>query len=321
MSLISAEQPRSPIVPLVTVAPDHVRQYSDSVAETGGRVVDLNADTNCIIWTDSSNPQELLEVLKRYHQIRWVQLPFAGVENFADVFRYCIDAGLEVVFTSAKGAYREPVAEHALMLALALARALPERIQAKTWGRKFAASLYDSRVVIVGAGGIATELVRLLAPFRAQISIIRRGNEPVPGTTAARPLNQLQFELPDADFVFVAAALTPETNGLFNSDLFQLMKPSAYFVNIARGGLVVSHDLLMALLNGSIAGAGIDVTDPEPLPDGHELWNAPNLIITPHTADTPEMCVRLLSGRIRKNTRALINGEPLEGLVNLKLGY
>jgi phosphoglycerate dehydrogenase-like enzyme len=131
----------------------------------------------------------------------------------------------------------------------------------------------------------------------------------------------LDSALPDADFVFIASALTKETEKLFDADRFTRMKPSAYLVNIARGAIVDSQALEMALITGQIAGAGIDVTDPEPLPDGHSLWQAPNLIITPHTADTPEQCVRLLADRIVLNVSALIAGSELVGSVNLELGY
>jgi len=230
-------------------------------------------------------------------------------------------SGRSVTFTSAKGAYREPVAEHALMLALALGRSLPERLTANSWGAKFAASLFDSKVLIVGGGGIAEELLRLLAPFRVEATVVRRSNLPLSGARETVTPEELNTYLPDADFVFIASALTSETSKLFDSNRFAMMKPSSYLVNIARGAIVDSAALEKALRSGQIAGAGVDVTDPEPLPDGHSLWTTPNLIITPHTADTPEQCVRLLAERIGLNVRALIEGSHLDGLVNLELGY
>jgi phosphoglycerate dehydrogenase-like enzyme len=207
------------------------------------------------------------------------------------------------------------------MLALALGRALPERLAAKSWGGKFVASLYDSKVLVIGGGGIAEELLRLLAAFRVDATVVRRSNFPLAGANKTVPLDQLDTHLPDADFVFIASALTDETERLFNSNRFAVMKPSAYLVNVARGAIVDSQALEQALRTGEIAGAGVDVTEPEPLPDGHSLWDTPNLIITPHTADTPEQCVRLLADRIELNVRALIAGSTLDGLVNLELGY
>ena len=305
----------------ISVLPISHPEYEAAIASSGARFMDLGAETTGLVWTDSQDVRGLSELLHSHHGIRWVQLPFAGVDNFQTVFAEAVRSGREIVFTSAKGAYREPVAEHALMLALSLARALPERINAKSWGRKFAVSLYDSNVLIIGGGGIAHELARLLQPFRANVTALKRHVQQVDYVQGVATLAELDEVLPKADFVFVASALTSETKGIFNQHRFSLMKPSSYFINIARGPIVVTQDLIEALEKGSIAGAGLDVTDPEPLPDGHALWSAPNVIITPHTADTPEMCVTLLSERIVENGLRFASGQELVGIVDLTLGY
>lgn len=307
--------------PIVAVLPTAQPEYLRAIALGGGVAADLNGSTTGLVWTDSQDTVQLAQILADNPQISWVQLPFAGVDNFKGLFDSLSESGRNLLVTSAKGAYREPVAEHALMLALALGRALPERLAAKSWGRKFAVSLFDSNVLIVGGGGIAKELLRLLAPFRVSSTVVRRSTESLAGATKTIGLGDLDAHLGDADFVFIASALTEETKGLFDSTLFSRMKQSAYLVNIARGAIVDSSALELALNTGQIAGAGIDVTDPEPLPDGHPLWNVPNLIITPHTADTPEQCVRLLSERIVLNVQAIIRATPLVGQVNLELGY
>lgn len=307
--------------PIVAVQPVSQPEYVRAVVLGGGVCADLGETTTGLVWTDSQGPEALAQLLDSHPGISWVQLPFAGVDNFKPVFDSMLASGRSVTFTSAKGAYREPVAEHALMLALALGRALPERLAARTWGAKFAASLFDSKVVLIGGGGIAEELLRLLTPFRVEATVVRRSNVPLSGARETVPLEQLNTYLPSADFVFIASALTAETRQLFDSNRFAIMKPSSYLVNIARGAIVDSNALEEALRSGQIAGAGVDVTDPEPLPDGHSLWTTPNLIITPHTADTPEQCVRLLAERIGLNVRALIEGSNLDGLVNLELGY
>ncbi len=307
--------------PIVAVLPTAQPEYLRAIALGGGVAADLNGSTTGLVWTDSQDTVQLAQILADNPQISWVQLPFAGVDNFKGLFDSVSESGRNLLVTSAKGAYREPVAEHALMLALALGRALPERLAAKSWGRKFAVSLFDSNVLIVGGGGIAEELLRLLAPFRVSSTVVRRSTESLAGATKTIGLGDFDSHLGDADFVFIASALTEETKGLFDSTLFSRMKQSAYLVNIARGAIVDSSALELALNTGQIAGAGIDVTDPEPLPDGHPLWNVPNLIITPHTADTPEQCVRLLSERIVLNVQAIIRATPLVGQVNLELGY
>jgi len=224
-------------------------------------------------------------------------------------------------FTCAKGSYSQPVAEHALALMLALGRTIPERVRATTWGDKFAVSLYESKVLIVGGGGITAELLRLLQPFGCPVTVVRNSSEPMPGATLTVGLDELNEHLPDADFVVVAAALTPQTLGLFDSNRFAKMKPTAYLVNIARGKHVVTDDLIIALNTGQIAAAALDVTDPEPLPDGHPLWNLSNCLITPHTADTPAQVTRMLAERIAKNVEAFCTGGEMVGLVNKTLGY
>jgi len=305
----------------VAILPASQPEYESAVVSGGGEIAGLADGATGLVWTDSQGVTALADLLDVNPQVDWVQLPFAGVDNFKALFDSVLGQMRPITFTSAKGSYREPVAEHALMLALALARAIPERLAAKTWGRKFAATLFDANVLIVGGGGIATELIRLIKPFRPSISVVRRDVQPMMDTARVADLDQLDDLLAKADFVFLACALTEETRGLMNSTRFALMKDSAYLVNIARGPVIVTDDLEEALRAGQIAGAGIDVTDPEPLPDGHTLWSTPNLIITPHSADTPEMCVRLLSGRIAANVANLISERPLEGVVNLEIGY
>jgi phosphoglycerate dehydrogenase-like enzyme len=300
---------------LVSIEPKSFDEYAKAVANAGAQVAPLSSQVGALIWTDYSQPQALKELLDANSQIEWVQLPFAGVDAFVDVLQH------PVVFTSAKGSYRQPVAEHALALCLALGRKLPERVLAKTWGKKFAVSLYDSHIVIVGGGGITQELVSLLAPFNTRVSVVRKNPTSIDGASETVGFDRLDEFLALADFVVLAAALTNETLYLFDDRRFSLMKPSAYLVNIARGKMVDSAALLKALESGVIAGAAVDVTDPEPLPDGHALWNAPNLIITPHTADTNAQVVRLFSQRIDDNVKAWLHGNDWVGLVDKQLGY
>ena len=299
----------------VAMEPKAFPEYLEAAAEAGAQVVPMSSTVKALIWLDYSQPQALAELLDQNPQIEWVQLPFAGVDAFADIIKR------PILFTSAKGSYREPVAEHALALSLALMRVIPERVVSKTWGRQFADSLYDSNVLIFGGGGITEELLKLLAPFRTKVTVIRKNPAPMQGALHTLGFEQLDTELPKADLVILAAALTSETRYLFDASKFALMKPTAYLVNIARGPMVNTADLIGALNQDVIAGAAVDVTDPEPLPAGHPLWNAKNIIITPHTADTRKQVVRLFSDRIRENLRAYGQGKPLVGVVDPGLGY
>ena len=299
----------------IAIEPKAFPEYLAAAEAAGAQVVPMSSNVRGLIWLDYSQPDALAKILDANPQLEWVQLPFAGVDAFAEIIRRPIR------FTSAKGSYREPVAEHALALSLALMRIIPERVRAQTWGRRFADSLYDSNVLIFGGGGITEELIQLLAPFRAEITVVR--NKPVPLAGAAQTVSfeNLDSHLRQADLVILAAALTQQTTHLFDAGKFALMKQTAYLVNVARGPMVVTDDLVEALASGVIAGAAVDVTDPEPLPDGHPLWSAPNVIITPHTADTRAQVVRLFSQRIQENVRAFASGEGWVGLVDPNLGY
>ncbi len=135
------------------------------------------------------------------------------------------------------------------------------------------------------------------------------------------PLEGLRDALAGAKVVFVALALTPETDRIIGAAELAAMRTDAWLINVARGRHVDTDALVAALDAGAIAGAGLDVTDPEPLPDGHPLWGHPRCIITPHTADTPEMVDHMLAARVRDNVARFAAGQPLAGLVDPAAGY
>jgi len=299
----------------VAIEPSVLPAFTDAVEKAGGEVARLDQSVRALVWTDYHQPALLRKTLDENPQLDWVQLPFAGVDAFADILKR------PITFTSAKGAYREPVAEHALALTLALCRAIPMRVRAKSWGEKFAVSLYESRVLVLGAGGITDELLRLLKPFDCEVAVVRNQPQKVMGATSTHGFSELDEQLAQADVVILALALTDTTRGLFDLARFKKMQPTAYLVNIARGAHVVTNDLIAALEQGLLAGAAVDVTDPEPLPDGHPLWEAPNIIITPHTADTPAQVTRMFAARIGENVAAYLASEPLVGQVDPILGY
>ncbi len=305
----------------ITLMPHRVDEFANAVRAGGGEVVDLSAATRGLVWLSSEQPALLVDTLERYPQIEWVQLPWAGVDAFASVLAPFAGRA-RPLWTSAKGAYSQPVAEHALTLTLALLRVVPTRVRATSWstvpeGR----SLYGLNVVVIGAGGIAVELLRLLEPFDTVTTIVRRSAETFPGAQRTVATDQLAEVLPDADVVIVAAALTPDTAGLIGAAELALMNPRAVLVNIARGGLVDTDALTAALAAGAIHGAGLDVTAPEPLPDSHPLWSEPRVIITPHSADTPDMTAPLLAERIRANVEAFLDHGKFIGVVDTEAGY
>jgi phosphoglycerate dehydrogenase-like enzyme len=303
---------------LVALEPKQIPAYVEAIEGSGANCVPMSSEVEALVWTDYARPDLLVETLKSNPQLKWVQLPFAGVDAFSHILQH------PVTFTSAKRSYSEPVAEHALMLAMALGRVIPQRVKALSWGKKFAASLYDEQVLIVGGGGIAQELVKLLAPFRAKVSVVRRRTTEsfeTHGIATVLPFESLDEELSKSKFVFLACALTDETRWLFDARRFGLMRTDSYLVNIARGQVIDQDALLAALDAGQISGAGIDVAYPEPLPDGHPLFGRDDLIVTPHTADTGEIVQRLFAERLRVNVSAWLKDEPLTGVVDGELGY
>ena len=298
--------------------PGHPGQaLAEQAVRAGGGTIAGTADAavDGLVWLDGADPDGLRQVLANRPAVRWVQLPWAGVEAIAAAFDH------DRIWTCAKGSFAEPVAEHALALALAGLRRLPERITARTWGKPGGASLFDADVTILGGGGIATALLTLLAPFRVRATVVRRQADPVVGAVCTLSTADLPEALPEALVVFLALALTPATAGIIGAAELGRMDPRAWLVNVARGRHVDTAALVDALRRGAIGGAALDVTDPEPLPDGHPLWSLPNAIITPHTADWPEIVAGLLAARITANVRHLAAGEPLEGTIDAASGY
>jgi len=303
--------------PRIAVGPGPAPWAAEAIRRGGGEVVALDQDPVGLVWTDGGAMDALRSVLATRPKISWVQLPQAGVER-------AFQAGVvdrQRQWTSAKGAFAEPVAEHALALILAGLRQLKVRARARTWGEPAGESLFGQPVTVVGAGGIATVLMRLLAPFGTPVTVVRRHAEPVPGAARTLGTDRLTEALAGARAVVLTVALTPQTRGLIGRAELAAIEPDGWLVNVARGGVVDTEALVEALRAGQIGGAALDVTDPEPLPAGHPLWDLPNCLITPHTADTEEMTQPLLAGRIAENVRRLAAGQELVGLLDPDLGY
>ena len=302
--------------PRIAIGPDPRESVVRAVRIAGG-AGPVDADADALVWLDPGDLAGLGRALKATPAARWVQLPFAGIERVAE-------AGLldtDHTWTCAKGAYAEPVAEHALMLALAGLRLLRRRISARSWGEAAGESLYDQPVTILGGGGIATSLISLLAPMRCPVTVVRRQADPLPGAARTLRTEQRLEAVAGAKVVVVALALTRATEHIIGPAELAAMRPDAWLVNVARGRHVDTGALVTALRERAIGGAALDVTDPEPLPDGHPLWDLDNCIITPHTADTEEMIDRLLGRRIEANVAAFAAGQPLLGVIDPAAGY
>ena len=305
----------------IAVEPMHNPLFVAAVTAGGGTVSPVSPDTRGLVWLSEKRADELSTILRTHPAIEWVQLPWAGVDGFRDLF-----AGLNhdtaPIFTSAKGSYSEPVAEHALTLTLALQREIPSKARDAHWqSERTGLSLYGNHVVVIGAGGITAELIRLLAPFRVSVTVVRRTAEPFAGADRTVVAADLDSVLASADVVVLAAASTEETRHIIGPAQLELMPSHAVLVNVARGALLDHDALVNALRSDRLWGAGLDVTEPEPLPADHPLWHESRCVITSHAADTPLMTAHLLSSRIETNVRSFLSGQPFLGLVDTHTGY
>lgn len=304
-------------VPKIAVEPKSGRYESleESVQKAGGVVVAPD-QAEGLVWADPRRAADLPDMLKGRDEIRWVGLPYAGIEPYVSYLDH------KRTWTCARGVYARPVAEHALMLGLAGLRGMATFARAQTWSAPEGRNLVDGKVAILGAGGITNELIGLLQGFNTEIVVVRRKPDPVPGATRTVGFDQRLEAIVGAELVVLALALTPETTGVIGKAELEAMAPYSWLVNVARGGHVDVDALLAALDEGQIAGACLDVTDPqEPLPDGHPLWSHPKVMITPHVGNTPEMGIPLLAAHIGRNVERMAKGAELEGIVDVEAGY
>ena len=300
----------------IAVEPKSGRHESlaEAVETGGGHVVPVE-QAQALVWADPERPEDLPAVLAKGADVTWVALPFSGIEPYIPYLDH------ERTWTCARAVYARPVAEHALALGLAGLRGLVTYARSSKWSDPIGRNLIDGKVVIFGAGGITTELLDLLEGFNCSITVLRRRPDPMPGATRTLSLDRRLEVLGDADLVILALALTPETEGVIGQAELTAMSSETWLVNVARGRHVDHQALVSALDDGSLAGACLDVTEPEPLPDDHPLWSRANALITPHIANTPEMGVPLLAAHVELNVARFAAGEALDGVIDVEAGY
>lgn len=292
------------------------RERLTAAIHSSGGVVTALDEAEALMWL-TPDAASLTAVLDAHPQIRWVQLPWAGVDMF-------VAAGLmdrPIIFTCAKAAYSGQVAEHALTLMLATLRPIVRQARAAGWCEAEPESLADKRVTILGAGGIARRLVEMLTPLGCRVAVLRRAAEPVPGADETLSIDALSAVLGVTDVLVLALSLTPETHHIVNSATLDLLPSSATVINVARGPHVDTEALVDALKNKRLRGAGLDVTDPEPLPADHPLWAMDNVLITSHCSDAVTYIVAKLAERLSDNVARFSRGEPLVGRVDAQAGY
>jgi len=246
--------------------------------------------------------------------LRWLHFLNAGVDTIQPG-----DFGAGVSITYSPGAGATTVAEHGLTLMLALSRALPlvlRKQHHRSWdyglGGK-ARSLQGRRVTVIGFGHIGKALARLLEPFDMDVITVTRSGGPYQLARENWRMDEADACLRTSDYIVIAAPLTEQTKGYFDEARFAQVKSGAFLINLSRGGIVDLAALQAALEDGRLAGAALDVTDPEPLPPGHPIWGAPNLLISPHMAAGGANAIdrHHLARLTVENCRRFIQGQPL----------
>jgi phosphoglycerate dehydrogenase-like enzyme len=267
------------------------------------------------------------EFLTKATKLRWVQVSSAGVDRYLGIKPLMENDKL--VMSNSRAVHGPAIADHAMAMLLSLTRNLnyyaQNQKQAK-WARGGGAgksiALQGKTMLVVGLGGIGTEIAQRANGFSMKVIGTRRSDRPSPDyiKRVGKPKDLLAM-LPEADVVVLAVPLTDETKNMLNTAAFDAMKTGAYLINIARGKVVNTDALLKALKSGRLAGACLDVTDPEPLPANHELWKQANVIITPHIASRSEVTNERRSALLVENLRRFGAGEPLLNVVDKKAGY
>jgi len=267
------------------------------------------------------------ELIEAAPNLYWIQIFSAGAENCIAALA---DANRELLLTNMQRVTSAQIAEHVMGMLLSFTRGLAPHIRQQTSGKwqpglvpmNARPGLGGQTLLLVGLGGIGTAIAQRAHAFDMRITAVRASGRPGPDYVAevATP-DQLLHLAAKADFIINSVPITSDTEGIFDAKFFSTMKPTAYFFNVGRGRSVVTADLVAALRAGELAGAGLDVVDPEPLPADHPLWQMQNVIITPHISAGSGQAFDRIFLVVRENLQRYVNGEPMLSVVNQERGY
>jgi D-2-hydroxyacid dehydrogenase (NADP+) len=328
LALFAAAAPAQTKKILVSNADPVIAKELES-ASPKARIVPVTKETVMkeIVDADAYVGDPTAEQVRAGKNLKWVQTMSAGVERVLHLSGGNDLRDSNIILTNNQIVQGPEIADHAMAMLLALSRGLPtffaNRLQEKWQARPYGGIELNGRTaVIIGVGGIGTQIA-----FRAWafgMNVIGVDPEDIPYMPIMRKVvkpDQLNEVLPEADVLFISAPHTPMSHKMVGPQQFELMKQGAYFIAVSRGGLYDLNSLVKALDSKRLSGAGVDVTDPEPLPQGHALWKFDNVIITPHIAGRSDKDRARMVGTIKLNIQRFCDGKPLINVVDKQKGY
>ena len=267
------------------------------------------------------------ELIQKAKRLQWIHMPSAGVESCVTLPE--VRRG-NFVITNMQKVSSAPIAEHVMGFILTFSRGLAPYWTAQAdakWappplGVPTAWELKDKTILVVGLGGIGRQVAKRAKAMGMRVVATRNSSRDGPDTVDYVGLpDELLTLAAEARVVVNALPLTPQTDGLFDAAFFEAMPSNAYFINVGRGQSAVTEDLVAALKDKKIAGAGLDVTEPEPLPSDHPLWRTPNVLITPHVAAASDLTLARYMTVVAENAKRFANGDALYSVVDVDQGY
>ena len=309
-----ASSPSTARIAHIWLGPERPPVVVDAIRRGGGVETPIE-EANVIVWANIRDPVTRLQELL-HPGIEWVQFDSAGVEAWfaAGILD---DARL---WSSASGRYGGAVAEHVVVLLLACLRRIVEQQRAGKWLRVEGKALAGVTVGFVGGGAIARESIARLTPFGVRSLALCEPRVDVPGAEHTYGPEGLHDLLKASDHVVLAVPMTPATHHMIGRSELELIG-DGLLINVSRGPVVDTDALVAVLAEGKLGGAGLDVTDPEPLPDDHPLWKMDNVLITSHSANSLEMMHSAYAELVAENVARFCRGEQPLGQIDFALGY
>jgi D-3-phosphoglycerate dehydrogenase len=315
------------LIPVEHIWPEVTEEQAARIRAAGATELVVSAERDVLL-SEIRDADGLVgpidpELFEHAGQLRWVQSLSSGV----DALLFPDFVASDVILTSEKGLVGPHLADHAFGLLLSLTRSLAWAARQRRWGnrlpmRRAARELSQMTAGIIGLGGTGTSVAERAQAFGlASLAVDPVVTDRPDTVQALDPPERLIEMAGNSNVLFVCCPLTPDTYHMVDAAVFDAMPDGGYVVNVTRGPIIDPDALIEALESGKLAGAGLDVTEPEPLPDEHPLWTYDNVIISPHTAGASQHRVGRVQQRVIRNIGHLANDEPLEGVIDKLKGF